>query len=103
LLWKEQSPKQVKLSILFVGQEFRSRQVGESLMLYSLQQWYKKKYESVFVKTSEQDLINFFEKFGFSLQGIRRSIYDRNRKNEYILSKKFIYEKEIDPALIKVK
>ena len=86
-IWKQKSDYRAKLSTLFVLPQFRGGQVGERLMLNCLEQWRIKKFASVVVSTARRDLLNFFYRFGFLLEGVGRQCYGREREDEIFLSK----------------
>ena len=86
-IWKQKSDYRAKLSTLFVLPQFRGEQVGERLMLRCLEQWRISRFASVVVSTARRDLLDFFNRFGFLLEGVGRQCYGRNREDELFLTK----------------
>jgi len=101
-IWKQKSDHRAKLSTLFVLPQFRSEQVGERLMLRCLEQWRIRRFASVVVSTSRRDLLDFFHRFGFLLEGVGRQCYGRDREDELFLTKIMVTQAQETSAQIEV-
>jgi ribosomal protein S18 acetylase RimI-like enzyme len=92
-IWKPKDNGTAKLSTLFVTEEYRNSGIGRNLLLTCLEQWKTEKIRRVFVTTAKTQLISFFERYGFRVEGIGREIYLRDgHEPEWFLSKLFFYE-----------
>lgn len=94
-IWKPKGNDIAKLSTLFVTQEHRRSGIGRNLILTCLEQWKSEKIRRAFVTTARVELVPFFERYGFWVEGIGREIYIRqNHEPEWFLTKLFFYELE---------
>lgn len=92
-IWKLKNNNIAKLSTLFVVEEYRSLGIGRNLILTCLKQWENHKIKRAFVTTAKPNLIKFFERYGFWLEGIGREIYERDEHQpEFFLTKLLFYE-----------
>jgi predicted transcriptional regulator/GNAT superfamily N-acetyltransferase len=99
-IWKQKSDYRAKLSTLFVLPQFRGEQVGERLMLRCLEQWRIRRFASVVVSTAKRDLLDFFNRFGFLLEGVGRQCYGRDREDELFLTKIMVTQAQEIPAQV---
>jgi len=101
-IWKQKSEHRAKLSTLFILPQFRGEQVGERLMLRCLEQWRIRRFASVVVSTARRDLLGFFNRFGFLLEGVGRQCYGRDREDELFLTKIMVTQAQETPAHVEV-
>ncbi|NER85428.1 MAG: GNAT family N-acetyltransferase [Leptolyngbya sp. SIO1D8] len=87
-IWKPKENRTAKLSTLFVTEEYRRSGIGRNLILTCLEQWKMEKIRRAFVTTAKVELVPFFERYGFWVEGIGREIYERERHEpEWFLTK----------------
>lgn len=92
-IWKPKSYGSAKLATLFVTQDYRRSGIGRNLILTCLEQWKLEGVRRVFVTTAKAELISFFERYGFCVEGIGREVYEREgRQPEWYLTKLFFYD-----------
>lgn len=92
-IWKPKKNHIAKLSTLFVVEQYRSLGIGRNLILTCFRQWEQNKIKRAFVTTAKPNLIKFFERYGFWLEGVGREIYERNENQpEFFLTKLLFYE-----------
>ena len=91
-IWKPKSRGIAKLSTLYVYQEFRRSGIGRNLILTCFEQWRLEEIRRAFVTTAKVELISFFERYGFWVEGIGREIYEREgHQPEWFLTKLLFY------------
>jgi GNAT superfamily N-acetyltransferase len=76
-IWKPKGNGIAKLSTLFVTEEYRRSGIGRNLILTCLEQWKTEKIRRAFVTTAKVELVPFFERYGFWVEGIGREMYER--------------------------
>lgn len=87
-IWKHKGNGVAKLSTLFVTQNYRRSGIGRNLILTCLEQWKAERIRRAFVTTAKIELIPFFERYGFWVEGIGREIYEREaHEPEWFLTK----------------
>ena len=87
-IWKPKGNRIAKLSTLFVTEEYRRSGIGRNLILTCLEQWKVARFKRAFVTTAKVELVSFFERYGFWVEGIGREIYERERHEpEWFLTK----------------
>lgn len=87
-IWKPKGGRVAKLSTLFVTEEYRKSGIGRNLILTCFEQWKAEKIRRAFVTTAKVELVPFFERYGFWVEGIGREIYERERHEpEWFLTK----------------
>jgi GNAT superfamily N-acetyltransferase len=92
-IWKPKDRGIAKLSTLYVYQDFRRSGIGRNLLLTCFEQWKLENIRRAFVTTARVELIPFFERYGFWVEGIGREIYEReSQKPEWFLTKLLLYE-----------
>jgi GNAT superfamily N-acetyltransferase len=92
-IWKPKSRDIAKLSTLYVYQDFRRSGIGRNLLLTCFEQWKSEKIRRAFVTTARIELIPFFERYGFWVEGIGREIYEREgHQPEWFLTKLLFYD-----------
>lgn len=92
-IWKPKGNGIAKLSTLFVTEEHRRSGIGRNLILTCLQQWKVEKIRRAFVTTAKVELVPFFERYGFWVEGIGREIYEREgHEPEWFLTKLLFHE-----------
>lgn len=95
-IWKPKSRGMAKLSTLYVYQEFRRSGIGRNLILTCFEQWRLERIRRAFVTTARVELIPFFERYGFWVEGIGREIYEREGyQPEWFLTKILFYAPDI--------
>ena len=94
-IWKPKANGIAKLSTLFVTEDYRRSGIGRNLILTCFEQWKSEKIRRVFVTTAKVELVPFFERYGFWVEGIGREIYEREgHQPEWFLTKLFFYESD---------
>ncbi|BCL37410.1 GNAT family N-acetyltransferase [Nostoc sp. MS1] len=94
-IWKPKGNGIVKLSTLFVTEDYRRSGIGRNLILTCFEQWKSERIRRAFVTTAKTYLIAFFERYGFWVEGIGREIYEREaHQPEWFLTKLFFYESD---------
>lgn len=94
-IWKPKGNGIAKLSTLFVTDDYRSSGIGRNLILTCLEQWKVDRIRRVVVTTAKVELITFFERYGFWVEGIGREIYDREgHEPEWFLTKLLFYDSD---------
>jgi GNAT superfamily N-acetyltransferase len=92
-IWKPKGNGIAKLSTLFVTQEHRRSGIGRNLILTCLEQWKSDKIRRAFVTTAKIELVSFFERYGFWVEGVGREIYEREgHEPEWFLTKLLFYD-----------
>jgi len=87
-IWKPKGNGIAKLSTLFVTEDYRRSGIGRNLILVCLEQWKSDKIRRAFVTTAKVELVPFFERYGFWVEGIGREIYEREgHEPEWFLTK----------------
>jgi GNAT superfamily N-acetyltransferase len=87
-IWKPKGNGIAKLSTLFVTEDYRRSGIGRNLILACLEQWKADKIRRAFVTTAKVELVPFFERYGFWVEGIGREIYEReSHEPEWFLTK----------------
>jgi hypothetical protein len=84
----------VKLKTFYLEPDFRSFSISVPLLKQTLNYWMEKRVRRIFVTFAEEELdelIGFFDKFGFLMEGMMPQQY-REGKNEYIMGKTFVYD-----------
>jgi GNAT superfamily N-acetyltransferase len=96
-IWKVKSRGVAKLSTLYVCQDFRRSGIGRNLILTCFEQWKAERIRRAFVTTARIELISFFERYGFWVEGIGREIYEReDHQPEWFLTKLLFYNPDIN-------
>ncbi|MEA5527443.1 GNAT family N-acetyltransferase [Nodularia spumigena] len=94
-IWKPKGNGIAKLSTLFVTEDYRRSGIGRNLILTCFEQWKSEKIRRAFVTTARVELVPFFERYGFWVEGIGREIYEREaHQPEWFLTKLFFYESD---------
>jgi GNAT superfamily N-acetyltransferase len=94
-IWKPKGNGIAKLSTLFVTEEYRRSGIGRNLILTCLEQWRVDKIRRAFVTTAKVELVPFFERYGFWVEGIGREIYEREgHEPEWFLTKLLFHESD---------
>jgi GNAT superfamily N-acetyltransferase len=94
-IWKPKSRGIAKLSTLYVCQDFRRSGIGRNLILTCFEQWKTESIRRAFVTTAKVELIPFFERYGFWVEGIGREIYEREgHQPEWFLTKLLFYDSD---------
>jgi GNAT superfamily N-acetyltransferase len=94
-IWKPKGNGIAKLSTLFVTEDYRRSGIGRNLILTCFEQWKSERIRRAFVTTAKIDLISFFERYGFWVEGIGREIYEREaHQPEWFLTKLFFYDSD---------
>lgn len=94
-IWKPKVNGIVKLSTLFVIEDYRRSGIGRNLILTCFEQWKSERIRRAFVTTARVELVPFFERYGFWVEGIGREIYEREaHQPEWFLTKLFFYESD---------
>jgi N-acetylglutamate synthase-like GNAT family acetyltransferase/predicted transcriptional regulator len=94
-IWKPKGNGIAKLSTLFVTEEYRRSGIGRNLILTCLEQWKTEKIRRAFVTTAKVELVPFFERYGFWVEGIGREIYEREgHEPEWFLTKLLFHTSE---------
>ncbi|MBD2298867.1 GNAT family N-acetyltransferase [Nostoc sp. FACHB-190] len=100
-IWKPKANGIAKLSTLLVTEDYRRSGIGRNLILTCFEQWKSERIRRAFVTTARVELVSFFERYGFWVEGIGREIYEREGHNpEWFLTKLFFYEHDqnnLDP------
>ena len=94
-IWKPKGNRIAKLSTLFVTEDYRRSGIGRNLILTCLEQWKEERIRRAFVTTAKVDLVPFFERYGFWVEGIGREIYEREGNlPEWFLTKLLFYNSD---------
>lgn len=94
-IWKPKNNGIAKLSTLFVTEDYRRSGIGRNLILTCFEQWKSERIRRAFVTTARVELVPFFERYGFWVEGIGREIYERQaHQPEWFLTKLFFYESD---------
>lgn len=94
-IWKPKGNGIAKLSTLFVTEDYRRSGIGRNLILTCFEQWKSERIRRSFVTTARVELVPFFERYGFWVEGIGREIYEReSHQPEWFLTKLFFYESD---------
>lgn len=94
-IWKPKGNGIAKLSTLFVSEDYRRSGIGRNLILTCFEQWKTERVKRAFVTTARVELVSFFERYGFWVEGIGREIYEReDHEPEWFLTKLFFYESD---------
>jgi GNAT superfamily N-acetyltransferase len=94
-IWKPKTNGIVKLSTLFVTEDYRRSGIGRNLILTCLEQWKAERIRRAFVTTAKVELVPFFERYGFWVEGIGREIYERERHEpEWFLTKLLFHDSD---------
>ncbi|MDB9322929.1 MULTISPECIES: GNAT family N-acetyltransferase [Cyanophyceae] len=94
-IWKPKANGIAKLSTLFVTEDYRRSGIGRNLILICFEQWKSERIRRAFVTTAKVELVPFFERYGFWVEGIGREIYEREaHQPEWFLTKLFFYESD---------
>ncbi|WP_028954291.1 GNAT family N-acetyltransferase [Synechocystis sp. PCC 7509] len=94
-IWKPKGNRIAKLSTLFVTEDYRRSGIGRNLILTCLEQWKEERIRRAFVTTAKVELVPFFERYGFWVEGIGREIYERkDNQPEWFLTKLLFYNLE---------
>ena len=94
-IWKPKANRAAKLATLFVTQNYRRSGIGRNLILTCLEQWRSERVRRAFVTTAKVELVPFFERYGFWVEGIGREIYERlEHQPEWFLTKLFFHESD---------
>ena len=94
-IWKPKGNGIAKLSTLFVTENYRRSGIGRNLILTCFEQWKSELIRRAFVTTARVELVKFFERYGFWVEGIGREIYEREaHQPEWFLTKLFFYESD---------
>jgi ribosomal protein S18 acetylase RimI-like enzyme len=100
-MWAAKDERNVKLQTFIVGQLFRGTAVGQHLLYHELRTWAADpKIERVFVTvaSSKAELIDYFEQFGFRVEGISANRYLRtSQAAELVLAKHFMRDVVLEP------
>jgi len=101
-MWKQKDDRNIKLQTFIVSPRFQGSAVGQHLLYHEIRNWAKDpKIERVYVTISSKksDLINYFYKFGFRVEGIAANRYPRNPEAaEVVLGKHFIRDVIMNPG-----
>jgi hypothetical protein len=101
-MWKKKDDRNIKLQTFIVGHRFQGSAVGQHLLYHEIRNWAKDtKIERVYVTLSSRksDLINYFYKFGFRVEGIAANRYPRNPDAaEVVLGKHFMRDVVMNPG-----
>ncbi|MGK7921346.1 MAG: GNAT family N-acetyltransferase [Trichodesmium sp.] len=94
-IWKPKGNGIAKLSTLFVAQDYRRSGIGRNLILTCIEQWRVQGIRRAFVTTAKVELVPFFERYGFWVEGIGREIYEREgHQPEWFLTKLLFYNSD---------
>lgn len=94
-IWKPKGNGIAKLSTLFVTEDYRRSGIGRNLILTCLEQWKAKRIRRAFVTTAKVELVPFFERYGFWVEGIGREIYEReSHEPEWFLTKLLFHDSD---------
>jgi len=94
-IWKPKGNRIAKLSTLFVTEDYRRSGIGRNLILTCFEQWKSERIRRAFVTTARTDLVPFFERYGFWVEGIGREIYERKaHQPEWFLAKLVFYDSD---------
>jgi ribosomal protein S18 acetylase RimI-like enzyme len=101
-MWKKKDDRNIKLQTFIVGPRFQGSAVGQHLLYHEIRNWAEDtKIERVYVTISSRksDLIAYFYKFGFRVEGIAANRYPRNPDAaEVVLGKHFIRDVVTNPG-----
>jgi len=93
-MWKKKDSRNIKLQTFVVGPLFRGSAVGQHLLYHEIRNWSQHmEIERVYVTVSSHkaDLLDYFYRFGFRVEGIAANRYTRNPKDaELVLTKHFV-------------
>ncbi|MEH1904078.1 MAG: GNAT family N-acetyltransferase [Nostoc sp.] len=97
-IWKKKDKLTAKLSLFYIAPESRKTGLGQHLLFYCIREWIKNRFEKIIVTTSEQnsELLTFFMRYGFRIEGISQRRYQRadgNSSAEVILAKHCFYRR----------
>lgn len=94
-IWKPKENGIAKLSTLFVTEDYRRSGIGRNLILTCLEQWKARRIRRAFVTTAKVELVPFFERYGFWVEGIGREIYERKEHEpKWFLTKLLLYDSD---------
>ncbi|BAY21782.1 hypothetical protein NIES2100_15390 [Calothrix sp. NIES-2100] len=105
VIWKKKDKVTAKLSLFYIAPESRRTGLGQHLLFYCIREWISNRFEKIIVTTSEQnaELLTFFTRYGFRIEGISQRRYQRadgNSSAELVLAKHCFYrritEEDID-------
>lgn len=100
-MWKKKDDRNIKLQTFIVGPGFQGSAVGQHLLYHEIRNWAEDtKIERVYVTISSRksDLIAYFYKFGFRVEGIAANRYPRELDAaEVVLGKHFIRDTVTTP------
>jgi len=95
-MWKKKDDKNIKLQTFFVGPLFRGTATGQHLLFHEIRTWKRiPEIERVYVTISsgKNELVEYFYRFGFRIEGIAARRYHRPQNDaEIVLAKHFIRE-----------
>ncbi|MBF8303810.1 MAG: Uncharacterized protein HW399_185 [Dehalococcoidia bacterium] len=93
-MWKKKDSRNIKLQTFVVGPLFRGSAVGQHLLYHELRNWSQDpEIERVYVTVSSHkaDLLEYFYRFGFRVEGIAANRYARHPIDaELVLVKHFV-------------
>jgi len=97
-IWKKKDRTTAKLSLFYVTPESRASGLGQHLLFYCIRELIEHRFEKIILTTSEgnADLLVFFIRYGFRLEGISHRRYQRgdgNSSAELVLTKHLLYKR----------
>ncbi len=97
-IWKKKDKTTAKLSLFYVTPESRASGLGQHLLFYCIRELIGHRFEKVILTTSEEnaDLLVFFTRYGFRIEGISHRRYQRgdgNSSAELVLTKHLLYKR----------
>ncbi len=103
-IWKPKDKSTVKLSLFYLAPESRQGGLGQHLLFYCLREWVEARFEKVLVTISAQnaDLLSFFTRYGFRLEGVSQRRYQRSnggQSTELVLTKHLFYRRVTEDNL----
>jgi hypothetical protein len=105
-MWQAKDDRNVKLQTFMVGPLFRGTSIGQHLLYHELRNWARNpRIERIHVtiSSSKADLIDYFQSFGFRVEGFAPNRYDRaGDAAELVMAKHLVRQVVRTPADLKV-
>lgn len=97
-IWKKKDTITAKLSLFYIAPKSRKIGLGQHLLFYCIREWIVNRIEKIIVTISEEnsELLTFFTKYGFRIEGISQRRYQRadgNISAEIVLAKHCFYQR----------